>query len=140
MMHFGLTQQPIDVAAWKQRLEQDACGALVTFEGWVRNHNNQRPVTHLVYSAYERMAQLQGTRIVQQALAQFAVGAAVCVHRIGPLAIGEAAIFVGVSAAHRGPAFEACRFILDQVKADVPIWKEEFYADQPESLWLTNNG
>ncbi len=137
---FALTHDAIDVDALKAQLSQASCGALVSFEGLVRNHNNQKPVTHLSYSAYEGMAVKVGTQIVQNALAEFNITTAVCVHRIGELAIGDMAIYVGVGASHRDEAFLACRHILDTVKADVPIWKQEFYADDNTPAWLSNNG
>lgn len=137
---FDLVEHAIDPTPLKQRINASHCGALVVFEGLVRNHNNNRAVTHLHYSAYHSMAIKQGTIIVNQALSQFAIDQAVCVHRIGALHIGDMAIFVGVGAAHRDAAFDACRYILDTVKADVPIWKHEFYADSDQPLWLSNNG
>ena len=96
---------------------------------------------YLVYTAYAQLAQSQGEAIIAQAKQRFAIEDAVCVHRVGKLAIGEIAVFVGVSAAHRDAAFAACRFIIDTVKAEVPIWKQEFYTDgSAEQLpaWLAN--
>ena len=137
---FALTDQPIEVEQLKQGLMNSHCGALVTFEGWVRNHNNARPVERLTYYGYEQLALNQGRKLSEQAKQQFAIEHAVAVHRIGDLAIGDMAVWVGIISAHRYPAFDACRWLLDAIKADIPIWKQEFYQDSNEALWLSNNG
>lgn len=137
---FALLDKPIDDRRLKQALLNDSCGALATFEGWVRNHNNARPVTKLTYYGYEQLALNQGKKLTQQAKAQFAIEHAVAMHRIGDLAIGDMAVWIGVVSAHRYPAFDACRWLLDAIKAEIPIWKQEFYADSDESIWLSNNG
>ncbi|WP_330970719.1 molybdenum cofactor biosynthesis protein MoaE, partial [Lysobacter sp. A3-1-A15] len=93
------------------------------------DHNDGRGVQGLRYQAYAALAQAEGERILAEALERFAIVDARCVHRVGELAIGELAIWVGVSAAHRDAAFAACRFVIDEVKARVPIWKHERYAD-----------
>jgi len=126
---FRLTDTPIDAAALRARLENDAAGACVTFEGIVRNHNDGRAVLRLEYEAYPALANREGEDIVRAARERFDIIAAVCEHRVGPLEIGGMAVWVGVSAAHRGAAFDACRSIIDEVKKRVPIWKREFYAD-----------
>lgn len=140
MGDFQLTEDVIEAESVKQRLLQDTCGALVSFEGVVRNHNNRRPVAKLIYTAYVAMAIKQGNSIIEDALSRFDIEDASCVHRVGELAIGELAIFVGVVSAHRQAGFDACRYILDTVKQEVPIFKEEFYTDSQQSLWLSNNG
>ena len=132
---FRLAESPIDVAALRGQLRADACGAFASFEGWVRDHNEGRSVRGLEYTSYHALAEREGEAILRDASARFDIGAAACVHRIGVLAIGDMAVWVGVSAAHRGPAFEACRWIIDEVKARVPIWKNERYADG-EGAWL----
>ena len=137
---FALTDRAIDDRRLKHALMSDTCGALATFEGWVRNHNNARPVTKLTYYGYEQLALNQGKKLIEQAKAQFDIENAIAIHRVGDLAIGEMAVWVGVVAAHRYPAFDACRWLLDAIKADIPVWKQEFYADSTESLWLSNNG
>lgn len=86
------------------------------------------------------MALNQGKKLIEQAKAQFDIENAIAIHRVGDLAIGEMAVWVGVVAAHRYPSFDACRWLLDAIKADIPVWKQEFYADSTESLWLSNNG
>lgn len=101
----------------------------MTFEGRVRNHNDGRPVLALDYEAFAVLAEREGARIVAEARERFDVLALACVHRIGALQIGDLAIWVGVAAAHRDAAFGACRYVIDEAKARVPIWKKEHYAD-----------
>ena len=132
---FRLSENRIDTAALARGLAQARAGACVTFEGWVRDHNEGRAVLRLCYQAYAPLALAEGERILAEARAKFAVVDAACVHRVGTLAIGELAVWVGVSAAHRGDAFDACRYIIDEVKRRVPIWKNEHYANG-ESGWL----
>jgi molybdopterin synthase catalytic subunit len=132
---FGLSENPIDVATHALSLAHAQAGACVTFEGWVRDHNQGRAVLRLGYQAYAPLALAEGERILAEARAKFAVVEAACVHRVGTLEIGALAVWVGVSAAHRGAAFDACRYIIDEVKRRVPIWKNEHYADG-ESGWL----
>ena len=135
MKHFRLSETPIDAAALRITLEDPAAGGCVTFEGWVRNHNEARAVTRLDYQAFAPLAEGEGEAILAEATARFALRAARCVHRVGALAIGDMAVWVGVSADHRDAAFASCRWIIDEVKRRVPIWKNEHYADG-ESGWL----
>ena len=138
MRRFQLRDVPIDAAAERSVLEHPSAGGCVTFEGWVRDHNQARAVTALDYQAYAPLAEDQGAAILDEACARFGLRAARCVHRVGALAIGDMAVWVGVSADHRDAAFAACRWIIDEVKARVPIWKNEHYADG-ESGWLHPN-
>jgi molybdopterin synthase catalytic subunit len=124
---FKITSAVIDPAARKQELARSTAGACVTFEGWVRNHNDGEAVQALEYEAHQVIAEKEGARIVAEALAKFAVTAVHCEHRVGKLSIGECAVWVGVSADHRGAAFDACRYVIDETKARVPIWKKEHY-------------
>lgn len=128
-MNFSLTDQPIDIRARRQSLTNERAGALVTFEGWVRNHNQGRTVITLAYEAYNQLAEKEGDRILLEAKERFSVLAVQCVHRVGVLQVGEAAVWVGVVAEHRDQAFDACRFIIDAIKTRVPIWKCESYTD-----------
>lgn len=137
---FALLDRPIDDQRLKQALLNDAAGALATFEGWVRNHNNQRPVTHLSYYGYEQLALNRGKQLIAEVKSRFEIVDVLAVHRIGELAIGDIAVWIGVVSPHRYPAFDACRWLLDAIKADIPIWKQEFYADSDTPLWLSNNG
>jgi molybdopterin synthase catalytic subunit len=134
-MMFKLSEFPIDSTALARELAHASAGACVTFEGWVRDHNAGRTVQRLGYQAYGALAQSEGERIIAEAREKFAIIDAHCVHRTGTLEIGELAVWVGVSAAHRDAAFDACRYIIDDVKKRVPIWKNEHYADG-ESGWL----
>jgi molybdopterin synthase catalytic subunit len=127
-MSFKITSAVIDPVARKRELEQQEAGACVTFEGWVRNHNEGAAVQALEYEAHQAIAEKEGARIVEEAMTRFAVAAVHCEHRVGKLALGECAVWVGVSAAHRGAAFDACRYVIDETKARVPIWKKEHYA------------
>lgn len=136
---FALLDEAIDDQRLKDFLQDEQCGALATFEGWVRNHNNDSRVTSLTYYGYEKLAINQGKRIIEEAKRLFDIENAVAIHRIGALDIGDMAVWVGVSSKHRYPAFDACKWILDTIKADIPVWKQEFYQDET-SKWLSNNG
>ena len=136
---FALLDEAIDEQRLKDFLQDEQCGALATFEGWVRNHNNNSKVTRLTYYGYEKLAINQGKLIIEEAKRLFDIENAVAIHRIGALEIGDMAVWIGVSSKHRYPAFDACRWILDTIKADIPVWKQEYYQDEP-SKWLSNNG
>jgi molybdopterin synthase catalytic subunit len=125
---FKIVSAAIDPVARKQELARSTAGACVTFEGWVRDHNDGEAVQALEYEAHQGIAEKEGARIVAEAMARFAVTAVHCEHRVGKLAIGDCAVWVGVSADHRGAAFDACRYVIDETKARVPIWKKEHYA------------
>jgi adenylyltransferase/sulfurtransferase len=132
---FAFSKQALDLAACRAALADPGCGGYASFEGWVRDHNDGRRVRHLEYEAYEALALQEGERIVAEAVAKFGVTRAACVHRLGDLGIGELAVWVGVSAPHRGEAFAACRYIIDEVKHRVPIWKKEHYVGG-DSGWV----
>lgn len=135
MARFSLSAEPFDVAPLQARLRDAHAGACASFEGWVRDHNDGRAVLGLRYEAYAELAEREGQAVLDEALQRFAITDAACVHRIGDLAIGELAVWVGVSAAHRDAAFAACRWIIDEVKVRVPIWKHERYAEG-DADWL----
>ncbi len=134
-MSFEITAQRIDPEALKADLSREAAGACVSFEGWVRDHNDGEVVTALEYEAHAPIAGKEGQRILTAAAARFDLIAASGRHRVGRLEIGECAVWVGVSAAHRGVAFDACRYIIDELKQRLPIWKKEHYRDGP-SGWI----
>lgn len=134
---FKISPAPLDPAALQRSLLDPRAGACVTFEGWVRDHNDGRTVLALDYEAFGELAEREGARIVAEARARFDVLALACVHRVGALRIGDLAVWVGVAAAHRGAAFEACRYVIDEAKARVPIWKKEHYADGA-SAWINS--
>ncbi len=135
MQAFSFSSGPIEPGRCREALADAGCGGYASFEGWVRDHNEGRRVERLEYEAFEALAVKEGERIVNEARARFGVARAACVHRVGGLAVGELAVWVGVSAAHRGEAFAACRYIIDEVKHRVPIWKKEHYADG-DSGWV----
>jgi molybdopterin synthase catalytic subunit len=124
-----IVSQPIDRDAVIDSVSNPAAGALVTFDGRVRDQARGRQVTSLFYEAYLDMALRQMEKIRSEAIQRWSLVAVGIVHRVGHLEIGESSIFVAVSAAHRKEAFEACHFIIDVIKTRVPIWKKEFYED-----------
>jgi molybdopterin synthase catalytic subunit len=135
MPHFALSPTPFDTATLRARLLDARVGAYASFEGWVRQENEGRAVRGLRYEAHETLAQREGDDILADTIARFDILDAACVHRTGDLAIGELAVWVGVTAAHRDAAFAACRHLIDELKSRVPIWKHEHYADHT-SAWL----
>jgi len=126
-MTVRLVREPIDVAALQATSPAD--GALCLFVGVVRDHNGGRPVRRLEYEAYEEMALPLMEKIGADCRERWRVTDVRIVHRLGPLAIGEASVAVAIASSHRREAFEACRYAIDTLKATVPIWKKEFYAD-----------
>jgi molybdopterin synthase catalytic subunit len=132
---FRLTRTPIETAALAALLADPGCGGYASFEGWVRDHNEGARVRQLEYEAFEALARSEGERIVREAIERFGVARAACVHRLGTLGVGELAVWVGVSAAHRDEAFQACRYIIDEVKHRLPIWKKEHYLSG-DSGWV----
>jgi molybdopterin synthase catalytic subunit len=125
---FKISATPIDAAALQRTLDDQRAGACVTFEGWVRNRNDGQPVLSLEYEGYVPLAEKEGERILAEAREKFALLGAAGVHRIGHLQLGDLAVWVGVTGEHRGAAFDACRYIIDEAKARLPIWKKEHYA------------
>lgn len=132
---FRFSSSALDPESLRTELADPTCGGYTAFEGWVRNHNEGREVRHLEYEAFAELAVREGERIIAEACERFGVGNARCVHRVGDLALGELAVWVGVSARHRDEAFKACRYIIDEVKHRVPIWKKEHYVDG-DSGWV----
>jgi molybdopterin/thiamine biosynthesis adenylyltransferase/molybdopterin synthase catalytic subunit/rhodanese-related sulfurtransferase len=134
-MRFRFSSSGLNTESLRAELVDPTCGGYAAFEGWVRNHNEGREVRRLEYEAFTELAVREGERIIAEACARFGVENARCVHRIGDLALGELAVWVGVSARHRDEAFRACRYIIDEVKHRVPIWKKEHYVDG-DSGWV----
>jgi len=128
-MTFTLSDKVIDPARLRSELERIDAGGFCSFEGWVRNHHLGRGVERLEYEAYGVLANSQGAKVLQDAMQRYEILEARAEHRIGQLAPGEMAVWVGVCSVHRAAAFEACRFIIDEIKATTPIWKHEFYTD-----------
>lgn len=135
MSPFAFSTEPLDPRALTTALKDPGCGGYASFEGWVRDTNEGRAVARLDYQAYQALALKAGARIVTRAAAEVGASRARCVHRLGTLAIGDLAVWVGVSAPHRDEAFAACRRIIDEIKREVPIWKKEYYADG-DSGWV----
>jgi molybdopterin synthase catalytic subunit len=132
---FHFVRTPILPEQLRVTLADPACGGYSAFEGWVRDRNDGQPVRGLEYEAFEALAVREGGRILTEAMERFGVAHAACVHRLGALGVGELAVWVGVSAAHRDEAFRACRYIIDEVKHRLPIWKKEHYLSG-ESGWV----
>ena len=132
---FRLSGTPLDVAAQREAMLHARAGAHASFEGWVRDHNDGRAVSGLHYDAYARLAEEEGARVINEAIDRFDIVDAACIHRTGDLEVGDLAVWVGVTAGHRDAAFAACRFIIDEVKSRVPIWKRERYA-AGDADWL----
>lgn len=137
-MSFQLSTQPIEPAELRERMLSVAAGAYCSYEGWVRDHNEGKAVKELHYSGYPELAPSVASEILNEAKEKFEIVDAAIVHRIGPLKIGELAVWVGVTAHHRDATFLACRYIIDNVKFRLPIWKKEIYADGKQA-WIENN-
>jgi molybdopterin/thiamine biosynthesis adenylyltransferase/molybdopterin synthase catalytic subunit/rhodanese-related sulfurtransferase len=135
MSAFRFSHTALDTAALRESLTNPQSGGYTSFEGWVRNHNEGHKVRRLEYEAFEPLAVKEGERIVAEAIKRFGIERAACVHRVGDLGIGDMAVWVGASARHRDEAFRACRYIIDEVKHRVPIWKKEHY-ENGDSGWV----
>lgn len=131
-----ITRDPIRPEALRAELADPSAGGFVAFEGWIRNENEGHAVLRLEYEVYEPLAVKEGEKVIAEARSRFPFLHAACVHRSGLLEIGECAVWVGVSSPHRDEAFAACRYIIDQVKVRLPIWKKEHYADG-HSGWVS---
>lgn len=136
---FLLTNKPIDIEQLSAQLNDHAAGAVNIFEGRVRNHNDGRAVQKLSYEAYLPLCESESQIILNEAASKFDCCQIVGAHRYGSLEIGDVAVWVGVSAAHRDHAFKACRYVIDEIKLRLPIWKNEFYADG-ETGWINCQG
>jgi molybdopterin synthase catalytic subunit/molybdopterin converting factor small subunit len=125
----SLVRVPIDSASVVAAVKQGEDGAVVVFDGIVRNNTRGRRTLYLVYEAYEDMALRMMHELAQQAVAEHAVRQVALVHRLGRLEVGETSVLIAVSSAHRAQAFEACRWLIDTLKKTVPIWKKEHFED-----------
>jgi molybdopterin synthase catalytic subunit len=126
---FVLLYSPIDMAVVVRAVRADQDGAIVTFDGFVRNQSHGRRTLYLDYEAYEPMALAKMKEIGQLVHEKFAVHRIGILHRLGRLQHGETSVFIAVSAPHRAAAFDACRFAIDNLKRTVPIWKKEYFED-----------
>jgi len=124
-----LLHKPIDADALIHHVRTSADGAIVTFDGCVRNQSHGRPTLYLDYEAYESMALAKMQEIAAEVRAKFAIDRVAIAHRLGRLEIEETSVFIAVSAPHRAAAFDACRYAIDTLKRSVPIWKKEYFED-----------
>src|SRR5271156_5421556 len=125
----SLVKEPIDSASLVAAVKQGEDGAVVVFDGIVRNNTRGRRTLYLVYEAYEEMALRLMQGLANEAIAAHSVRAVTLVHRLGRLQVGETSVLIVVASAHRAQAFEACRWIIDTLKKTVPIWKKEHFED-----------
>ncbi len=124
-----LVRDSIDIATLVRHVRAPQDGAIVTFDGFVRNQSHDRATLYLNYEAYESMALAKMHEIAVQLHEKHRIHRVAIVHRLGRLEIGDTSVFIAVSAAHRAAAFEACRFAIDTLKRTVPIWKKEYFED-----------
>ena len=136
MKEFKITSNLID----SQTIgENSGIGARSVFEGTVRDTNNGHDVRKLEYECYESLAIKEGNKILGEAIEKFGLIDAFCIHRIGTLEVGETAVIVVATSGHRNEAFKGCRYIIDEVKSRVPIWKKEHYQDGATE-WIKGAG
>ena len=147
-MLIEIVHEVIDTARVMEGIKAGADGAVCVFDGIVRNHTRGRETLYLDYEAYREMALTQMRGLADEAVARFGVREVALVHRLGRLFVGETSVLIVVASAHRGVAFEACRWLIDTLKKQVPIWKRETFADGviwadgeafPEALALGEN-
>lgn len=130
--------EPIRVDELIAAVRAESDGAVVLFLGTVRDHNEGRRVLHLEYHAYEEMARAEMRRLAARARERFGLSSVALAHRTGRLQVGEVAVGIVVASAHRAEAFSACRFIIDEMKKTVPIWKKEFF--EGGEVWIEGPG
>jgi molybdopterin synthase catalytic subunit len=138
-MRTALTDQPIDTAALVAEVSREGNGATLLFIGTVRDINDGRSVTGIEYSAYRSMAEREMADIVREASERFATPDIVVEHRLGELAIGDASVAIAVAHPRRGAAYDASRYVIEQLKKRVPIWKLEHYLDGTRE-WVNASG
>jgi molybdopterin synthase catalytic subunit len=126
---FSITDKQINQDQLKDRLLHQESGARIVFEGIVRNHHQGKQVVSLTYEAHPPLVQIEGDKILVEANKLYDIKFCFAVHRIGQLHIGDCAVWIGVSAPHRDPAFQASRYVIEELKLRLPIWKKEFYPD-----------
>jgi molybdopterin synthase catalytic subunit len=125
----ALREDALDSAAVASRLRSDLDGAVVTFDGIVRSKSRGKEVRALVYEAYGSMAQRQMEQLAEEAMRRWPLSDVAIVHRVGTLRVGETSVVIAVAAGHRGEAFDACEWLIDELKRTVPIWKKEIYTE-----------
>jgi molybdopterin synthase catalytic subunit len=134
-MKFIIAQSPIDAESMRRQVLNHACGACVIFEGWIRDQSEGRAVLRLEYEIYHPLAISEGERVLEEAMQKFDVESVACTHREGMLQLGETAVIALAVARHRDEAFRACRYIIDEIKQRLPIWKKEYYTDG-DAQWV----
>ena len=139
MKEFKITFDSINLETVKTDGENHGIGARSVFEGVVRDTNDGHQVRKLEYECYKSLAIKEGNQILDEAIGKFELINALCIHRVGTLEIGETAVIVVATSGHRDEAFKGCRYIIDEVKSRVPIWKKEHYEDG-ETEWLKGAG
>jgi molybdopterin synthase catalytic subunit len=127
--HCAIVRNKIDVAGFVEKMKKGEDGAVLVFEGTVRNHTRGRQTLYLVYESYEQMAIKQMDGLVDEARSSFPIDDAYIVHRLGRMEIGQTSVAIVVTSPHRASAFEACRYLIDTLKKTVPIWKKEYFVD-----------
>lgn len=128
-MRVRITRDPLSVSATLAEIGAASDGAVLLFQGIVRDHNDGRPVTGIRYEAYESMAEKVLAEIAREAAERLGTDRIVVEHRVGELGIGEASVVIAVSSPHRAEAFDAGRYIIEEIKKRLPVWKDELYAD-----------
>ncbi len=132
---YRIVEEPIDLAALVRLVADPGAGAVVTFSGTTRNESGGRPVRSLTYEAYPEMAERKLGEIGREARERHEILRIAIHHRVGTLPVGEVSVGIAVSAPHRAPAFAACRFAIERIKEDLPVWKKERFADGTEE-WV----
>jgi molybdopterin synthase catalytic subunit len=132
---FLLQAEPLDADALRRALVRPSGGALVVFEGTVRDHNGGRAVVALEYEGAAALAEREFARLEAEMREQFDFLQVTCIHRVGRLKPGETAVWIGVTSVHRSAAFAACQYVINELKKRLPIWKKEYYADG-DSGWI----
>jgi molybdopterin synthase catalytic subunit len=133
---FKVGPEPLSVEEAYRAVLRNDCGAVDVFVGTVRDHHEGKAVVDLSYTAYKEMAEAEFGRIAAEAAGKWRIGKVYVAHRTGRLGIGEASVVIAVSAPHRAESFEACRYVIEELKKRAPVWKEEFYAAGGKA-WVT---
>jgi MoaE-MoaD fusion protein len=129
-----LTTKPLNIGEIARRIVPPECGATVTLDGYVRQFTKERETLYLVYEAYKSMALKEMEKLITQAHERFEIANVGIVHRLGKMEIGETSVVISVASPHRRAAFEACEWLIKELKRTVPIWKKEVYADG--EIWV----
>ncbi len=133
-----ITDKALNIGEIARRVVPPECGATVTLDGYVRQFTKGRETEHLVYEGYEPMALKEMRKLIENALGKFDITNIGIVHRLGKLKIGETSVVISVSSPHRRAGFEACEWLIKELKRTVPIWKKEVYADG--EVWVEGEG